>query len=110
MLLACAPHAVDTVRKGKQRRAKVDFKAFNDAKLKIRKLAMGAGIDFKPTKTGYPHFYYIDDKATTGVFELSGQRIRQVLDYVASSDLSALKKGKTQVIQLRLLKELSKVC
>ncbi|MBN8581043.1 MAG: glycine cleavage system aminomethyltransferase GcvT [Anaerolineae bacterium] len=100
VLLACAPHAVDTVRKGKQRRAKVDFKAFNDAKLKIRKLAMGAGIDFKPTKTGYPHFYYIDDKATTGVYELSGQRIRQVLDYVASSDLSALKKGKTQVTSI----------
>jgi glycine hydroxymethyltransferase len=100
VLLACAPHAVDTVRKGKQRRAKVDFKVFNDAKLKIRKLAMGAGIDFKPTKTGYPHFYYIDDKATTGVFELSGQRIRQVLDYVASSDLSALKKGKTQVTSI----------
>lgn len=100
VLLACAPHAVDTVRKGKQRRAKVDFKVFNDAKLKIRKLAMGAGIDFKPTKTGYPHFYYIDDKATTGVYELSGQRIRQVLDYVASSDLSALKKGKTQVTSI----------
>ncbi|MFM8876135.1 MAG: glycine cleavage system aminomethyltransferase GcvT [Anaerolineae bacterium] len=100
VLLACAPHAVDTVRKGKQRRAKVDFKVFNDAKLKIRKLVMGAGIDFKPTKTGYPHFYYIDDKATTGVFELSGQRIRQVLDYVASSDLSALKKGKTQVTSI----------
>lgn len=100
VLLACAPHAVDTVRKGKQRRAKVDFKVFNDAKLKIRKLAMGAGIDFKPTKTGYPHFYYIDDKATTGVFELSGQRIRQVLDYVASSDLAALKKGKTQVTSI----------
>ncbi|GJQ34041.1 MAG: hypothetical protein JETCAE01_00510 [Anaerolineaceae bacterium] len=100
VLLACAPHAVDTVRKGKQRRAKVDFKAFNDAKLKIRKLAMGAGIDFKPTKSGYPHFYYIDDKATTGVYELSGQRIRQVLDYVASSDLSALKKGKTQVTSI----------
>jgi len=100
VLLACAPHAVDTVRKGKQRRAKVDFKVFNDAKLKVRKLAMGAGIDFKPTKSGYPHFYYIDDKATTGVFELSGQRIRQVLDYVASSDLSALKKGKTQVTSI----------
>jgi len=100
VLLACAPHAVDTVRKGKQRRAKVDFKVFNDARLKIRKLAMGSGIDFKPTKTGYPHFYYIDDKATTGVFELSGSRIRQVLDYVASSDLSALKKGKTQVTSI----------
>jgi glycine hydroxymethyltransferase len=100
VLLACAPHAVDTVRKGKQRRAKVDFNALNVAKLKVRKLATSAGIDFKPTKSGYPHFYYIDDKATSGVFELSGQRIRQMLDYVASSDLSALKKGKTQVTSI----------
>lgn len=96
VLLACAPHAVDTVRKGKQRRAKVDFKVFNDAKLKVRKLAMGAGIDFKPTKTGYPHFYYIDDKSTSGVFEITGFRVRQVMDYVASSDVAALKPGQSQ--------------
>jgi len=89
VLLACAPHAVDTVRKGKQRRAKLDFKILNDAKLKVRKLAESAGIDFKPAKNGYPHFYYIDDSphpnpspkgrgASSGVFELSGRRARQV--------------------------------
>ncbi|MFN8383944.1 MAG: glycine cleavage system aminomethyltransferase GcvT [Anaerolineales bacterium] len=100
VLLACAPHAVDTVRKGRQRRAKLDFNVLNEAKLKIRKLATSAGIDFKPTKNGYPHFYYIDDKSTTGVYELSGQRIRQVLDFAVSSDLSALKKGKTQVTSI----------
>ncbi len=100
VLIACAPHSVDTVKKGKQRRAKLDFNVLNDAKLKIRKLAESAGIDFKPTKNGYPHFYYIDDKATTGVYELSGQRIRQVLDFAVSSDLSALKKGKTQATEI----------
>ncbi|MBK8825102.1 MAG: serine hydroxymethyltransferase [Anaerolineales bacterium] len=63
VLIACAPHAVDTVKKGKQRRAKLDFNVLNEAKLKIRKLATSAGIDFKPTKNGYPHFYYIDDKS-----------------------------------------------
>ena len=96
VLIACAPHSVDTVKKGKQRRAKLDFKVLNEAKLKIRKLAESAGIDFKPTNNGYPHFYYIDDKFSSGVFELSGQRVRQVLDFAVSSDLSALKKGKTQ--------------
>ncbi|MBK6644665.1 MAG: serine hydroxymethyltransferase [Anaerolineales bacterium] len=95
VLLACAPHAVDTVRKGKQRRAKVDFKIYNDARLKIRKLAEGAGIDFKSGKSKYPHFFYIDDKSKTSVFELHGQRIRQVLDYAAACDMSALKKGKS---------------
>jgi glycine cleavage system aminomethyltransferase T len=34
------------------------------------------------------------------VYELSGQRIRQVLDFAVSSDLSALKKGKTQVTSI----------
>ncbi len=96
VLLACAPHSVDTVKKGKQRRAKVDFNVLNEAKLKIRKLTASVGIDFKYNKSGYPHYYFIDDKSTTGVFELSGKRIRQVLDYAVSSDLSALKKGKAQ--------------
>lgn len=96
VLLACAPHAVDTVRKGKQRRAKLDFKVLNDAKLKIRKLSESAGIDFKVEKSGYPHFYYIDDKSKSGVFEITGFRVRQVFDYVASSDLSALKPGASQ--------------
>ena len=96
VLLACAPHSVDTPRHGRQRRAKLDFNVLNEARLKVRKLAGSAGIDFKFEKSGYPHFYYIDDKSTTGAFQLSGTRVRQVLDYAASSDLSVLKKGKSQ--------------
>ncbi|MBE0671884.1 MAG: serine hydroxymethyltransferase, partial [Anaerolineales bacterium] len=108
VLLACAPHSVDTVKKGKQRRAKLDFNVLNQAKLKIRKLATSAGIDFKPTKNGYPHFYYIDDKSATGVYELSGQRIRQVLDYAVASDLSALKKGQSQATFIATPKGITK--
>ncbi len=100
VLEACAPHSVDTVKKGKQRRAKLDFNVLNAARLKVRNLAESAGIDFKFKKSGYPHFYYIDDKSTSGVYELSGQRVRQVLDYALSSDLSVLKKGKTQVTSI----------
>src|SRR5512134_2733656 len=99
VLLACAPHAVDTPRKGRARRAKVDFNVLNDAKLRVRKLAEKAGIDYKYRKSGYPHFYYIDDPIKGkeyAVFELRGERARQVLDYAASSDLSALKKGQSQ--------------
>ncbi len=96
VLLACAPHSVDTPHKGRVRRAKLDFNVLNDARLKVRKLAEKAGVDFKVKPSGYPHFYFVDDKSTTGVFELSGLRIRQMLDYAASSDLSALKKGQSQ--------------
>ncbi len=99
VLLASAPHCVPS--KGKlQRRAKLDFNVLEEAKLQVRKLAQEAGIDFEPAQHGYPHFYYIDDKATTGVFDLSGRRVRQFLDYVLSSDLSALKPGQSQATKL----------
>ena len=100
VLLACAPHSVDTVKKGKQRRAKIDFNVLNVAKLKVRKLTEKAGIDFKYKKSGYPHYYFIDDKSTNGVFELNGQRVRQMLDFVVLSDLSALAKGKVQTTEI----------
>ncbi len=100
VLLACAPHSVDTPHKGRVRRAKLDFNVLNEARLRVRKLAKSAGLDFKFKEHGYPHFFYIDDKpktnAETAVFELQGRRIRQVLDYSASSDLSCLKRGNSQ--------------
>ncbi|MGE5250119.1 MAG: glycine cleavage system aminomethyltransferase GcvT, partial [Bacteroidota bacterium] len=96
VLLACAPHAVDTPHKGRQRRAKLDFNVLNDAKLRVRKLAARAGIDFTYKEHGYPHFYYIDDESASGVFKLTGRRARQMLDYAASGDLSALKPGTAQ--------------
>ncbi len=111
VLLACAPHSVDTPRHGRVRRAKLDFKTLNDAKLKVRKLAEGAGIDFKYKKSGYPHFYFIDDSPhprpsprgrgeSSAVFELQGKRVRQMLDYAVSSDLSTLKKGQSQATSI----------
>src|SRR5512134_168007 len=96
VLLACAPHAVDTPHKGRQRRAKLDFNVLNDARLRVRKLAAKAGIDFKYKEHAYPHFYYIDDKSESGVFKLSGRRVRQMLDYSTSNDLSVLKVGTSQ--------------
>ena len=93
VLLACAPHSVDTVHKGKVRRAKLDFNVLNEARLKVRKMAEEAGLDFEYKKHTYPHFYYVDDKATTGVFDLAGPRVRQFLDYAVSADLSELKPG-----------------
>lgn len=93
LLLACAPHSVDTPRQGRIRRAKVDFHLLEETKCKVRALAESAGIDFEPTEHGYPHFYYIDDHYTGGVFDLTGERVRQMLDYTVCADLSALKAG-----------------
>jgi len=93
VLLACKPFSVETVRKGASRRAKLDFKTLNEAKIKIRDLALSSGMDVEPSEHGYPHFYYLDDKTTSGVFELKGPHVRQFLDYAVSADLSALKLG-----------------
>ncbi len=100
VLLAAAPHTVASAKGKPQRRAKVDFNIMNEARLKVRTLAQSAGIDFEPAQHGYPHFYYIDDKATTGVFDLTGGRVRQFLDYAVSADLSALDPGKSRATKL----------
>ena len=97
VLQACQPFSVDTPRKGRQRHAKLDFKTLNEAKIKVRDLALEAGMDFEPSEHGYPHFYYLDDKAvgrdTISIYELRGKRVRQFLDYAVGTDLSALKPG-----------------
>ncbi len=100
VLLACAPHSVDTPHKGKQRRAKIDFSILHAARLKVQAMAEAAGIDVKSAKHGYPHFYSVNDKLKTGVFDIYGPRVRQFLDYVVSSDLTSLMKGKTQATRL----------
>jgi len=104
VLLAAAPHSVDTPHQGRIRRAKVDFKLLEEARLKVRSLAEQAGIDFEPTRHGYPHFYYIDDRPTDQngqvAFDLLGERVRQMLDYTVSSDLSALGAGQSQPTRL----------
>jgi len=97
VLLACAPHKIATVRRGGQRRAKLDFNVLNDAKLKVRKLTEEAGIDFEYQAHGYPHFYYIDDEAKSGMFELTGHSVRQLLNFAVSSDVSAIGPGESQL-------------
>ncbi|MFH2038678.1 MAG: glycine cleavage system aminomethyltransferase GcvT [Chloroflexota bacterium] len=100
VLLAAAPHSVDTPHKGRVRRAKISFNVLEDARNRVRHLAESAGIDFEASQHGYPHFYYLDDqpkqKDGLSVFEISGSRVRQVLDYVTSSDMSALEPGKSK--------------
>jgi glycine hydroxymethyltransferase len=95
VLLACAPHSVDTPRKGRVRRAKLDFELLEQAKLRVRELANSAGIDFEPDQHGYPHFYYIDDELTSGVFDLKGPRVRQMLDYAVCTDMSKVEVGQS---------------
>lgn len=83
-------------------RAKVEFAPFESAKCKIRDLAHKAGIDFKPETHGYPHFFYKDDEfgREQTVFNIGGDRVRQFLNTVLSSDIETLSDGKSQATRV----------
>jgi glycine hydroxymethyltransferase len=98
LLQATTPHML-----GKVRRAKVDFGALEDIKLRVRDLAEKAGIDFEPTQHGFPHFYYLDDKPKAkdwAVMDITGDRVRLFLDYALTSDVDGLEPGKSQPTRL----------
>jgi len=95
VLFSCEPYY-----QGKKLRAKVDFKTLEEAKLQVRDLAISAGIDYQPTEHGYPHFYYLDDEADEEVvnstYMISGEKAREFLNYVVSSDIEKLECGDQQ--------------
>jgi glycine hydroxymethyltransferase len=102
ILLSTKPHGRMGAN-GLLRRAKVDFHILEEGKLKARELAERAGIDFKASQHGYPHFYYIDDKPMKGdwsVLELSGERVRLFLSEALTSDVEGLKAGESQPTRL----------
>ncbi|MBG0786449.1 MAG: serine hydroxymethyltransferase [Anaerolineaceae bacterium] len=82
-----------------QRRAKVDFKVLEDAKLKVAALAEKAdNVTQTPAAHGYPHFFDISDDQDTAwaSFKLSGDQIRHFVTYAFASDVEALQPGETQ--------------
>jgi glycine hydroxymethyltransferase len=91
VLKACIPYKY-TGRRNNLFRAKIDFDAFSDAKLKVRELAGKAGIDFDPPEHGYPHFYYPDDKLSQPALpytqiEIRGKRVRKFLYWTLTTDI-----------------------
>ncbi len=81
-------------------RAKVDYNTFEQVKMKVRNLAISAGIDFEPTQHAYPHYFYLDDKLHTkgkaGTFAVKGDKATAFLNFILSSDIEALKIGEAQ--------------
>ncbi len=99
ILWACEPHY-----QGRQLRAKVDFSVLEEAKLKVRALAQSAGIDYEPIRHGYPHFYYLDDEAdeqaANSSYFVTGEKVREFLNFMLSSDIESLEAGQSQPTQL----------
>lgn len=103
VLFATTPYSVET-RKGPAQRAKVNFEVLEDAKLRARALAEQAGIDYEPTRHGYPHFYYLDDKPKAqkgwATYDLQGERLRTFANFVFASDVELLQPGESQATRL----------
>ena len=100
LLHAIEPFKMPSVAR-RSTRAKVNFKVFEDVKMRVRDLALSAGIDFDPTESGYPHYAYMDDQskgdADMTALQIGGESVRQFLNTVLSSDVEALKIGQKQV-------------
>ncbi len=98
VLLACKPYRQKSSRRLSQR-AKVDYQTLEDAKIKVREMAVSSGIDYDPSKNGYPHFYFQDDAPQSekafASFAVSGEQARAFLSFALSADLESLPAGKS---------------
>jgi len=95
VLKACTPYSLSG-RKGDLQRAKVDFEALNQARIQVRHLATGMGVDFEPSAHGYPHFYYLDDPAPEGKFaaiEIRGDQAEALLRWASTARPEDVKAG-----------------
>jgi glycine hydroxymethyltransferase len=103
ILFACTPYSVET-RKGPALRAKVDFKVFEDARLRVRTLADQAASDLETTRHGYPHFFYADDRPASSnewaVLDLEGANARLMVNVVFSCDVEMLQPGQSSPTRL----------
>ena len=86
-------------RRSPKRRAKVNFKALEDAKIRVRTLAEWADdLNGDNSHDGYPHIYDIEDNLEIpwASFLLSGDQIRLFMIYTLSSDIEGLQPGEVQ--------------
>ncbi len=104
VLQACHPFSY-CGKKGALLRARIDFEAMEDARIRVRKLAEKAGIDFKAGEHGYPHFYYLDDpapKKKCARIAVRGAHAQAFLYWATTNDVYALAGGKAQSTKLPL--------
>ncbi|MFP3852744.1 MAG: glycine cleavage system aminomethyltransferase GcvT [Anaerolineales bacterium] len=94
-LKACQPYSYPRRRRD-WLRAKIDFETLHQVAQEVRELALSAGIDFKPTEHGYPHFYYLDDPVPEGDFiqlELEGDEPDEAVRWATTIRPEAIPAG-----------------
>lgn len=83
-------------------RTKVDFDVLQTAKLRVRDLAAGIGIDNMAEADDYPHFYYLaaEKGDTCLIVSVTGEAARNFLHSALTSDVEALTDGETQATNI----------
>jgi glycine hydroxymethyltransferase len=127
ILQSAVPYSLEA-RKGRARRAKFNFDILENSKIKVREIAEKAGADFEPDVHGYPHHFFVDDKpgaglggkvtnlgqvgklveniieslegSVWGVYEISGEHVREFLNFAFASDIEDLAAGESQSVSL----------
>jgi glycine hydroxymethyltransferase len=103
VLYACHPYAL-TGRIRAEARASVRFQSLMEARVAVREMALGLGIDTEVSPVGYPHVIYPDDAgipASGGAaFTIGGGQAAGFLQVALTSDVDALAEGDTQPTHL----------
>lgn len=103
LLLAIKPYRQPSSRRLSQR-AKVDYQTLETVKMKVRDLAIQAGIDYTPSESPYPHFYFLDDQPAStsdiSTYRISGDKATAFLNFTLTSDIETLNDGEQQPTQV----------
>jgi glycine hydroxymethyltransferase len=91
-------------------RAKVDFKTFEDIKIRVRKITERAFCNEAAPHIGYPQFNFIDnalsnENTDTVSFEIRGAHVRQSLNFLLQNNLENLPAGESQLTTLYVEQE-----
>lgn len=94
VLQACVPFSY-TGKKRAEPRAKIDFDALQNAKMRVRDLAASVGIDTDAGADDYPHFFYADGATQSGwttlaIRKISDASIEAFLQTVLTNDVRQL--------------------
>jgi glycine hydroxymethyltransferase len=104
LLFSIKPYAHSSDPKSRNR-AKVDFDALKNAKSRVRILTKKAIPSVDIQENEYPFFYFSDDLNLDGEsdwvsFKLTGERIRQSLNFIIPIDIEGLELGLPQKTSL----------
>lgn len=102
---AMTPYVLEKRRPKYDYRARVDFDALEEAKLRVAALAAKASDPYQVSPaTGYPHFYFVNDKPKgEGAYErlsLEGRLVKPFVDWLTPSDTTGMKVGDARPITL----------